>query len=325
MSSDSATEEKAMVWNIKHPGDWIAVRTVQDSEPMTEKPNSVCTCKIISSRQVEDGECLICGKPYEPVAEPAEPSASPLSGKLVAGNNLTASNSQFPNSSSAEPTAEGARWVRQESCSECDGDGCNLCNAEPELIGAAAPQPVAGEGPRFSDQYEGDWNAPWRETVTQDVIKAVQDKDFDKDDAILRSIIKPFPEGTPKLEEAISKIMQLVVLSPSNLRAILRPFITGEMDICDEITDAVKDAMGLTKVKVKGYAGFYGVPSGAEGRNAVSVRDWTHVKLLDTLIIESLGIGAGQGASRTALEVHDEILRRLNAATPVELRTKEEM
>lgn len=30
----------------------------------------------------------------------------------------------------------------------------------------------------------------------------------------------------------------------------------GEMDICDEITDAVKDAMGLTKVKVKGYAGF---------------------------------------------------------------------
>lgn len=30
----------------------------------------------------------------------------------------------------------------------------------------------------------------------------------------------------------------------------------GEMDICDEITDAVKDAMNLKTVKVKGYAGF---------------------------------------------------------------------
>jgi len=30
----------------------------------------------------------------------------------------------------------------------------------------------------------------------------------------------------------------------------------GEMDLCDEITDAVKDAMGLDKVKVTGYAAF---------------------------------------------------------------------
>lgn len=88
---------------------------------MIEKPNSVNRCKFIlaSGRECRELEgwhtrhthAFVESSPFEPVAEPAEPSASP-------------------------------QWMRQESCSECDGDGCNLCNAEPELIGAA-PQPVA--------------------------------------------------------------------------------------------------------------------------------------------------------------------------------------